>query len=172
MHWIIRIGWSALAVFFGVALPSLVSAQTFINWEGYLHDQTHSSFNSQATAAITPANATALVPAWSWRAGSSLFASPTVYNGRIYIGAKSGVFYTLDEATGAVVWQRFLGDAPKLTCHGGPWLSSDSDSRRRSQHTGTDRLRVLPRRESVRTQRRRRHHRVVVECVYPFQYGQ
>jgi outer membrane protein assembly factor BamB len=120
MHWIIRIGWSALAVFFGVALPSWVSAQTFINWEGYLHDPTHSSFNNQATA-ITPANATALVPAWSWRAGSNLLASPTVYNGLIYIGAKSGVFYALDEATGAVVWQRFLGQTPKLTCEGGPF---------------------------------------------------
>src|SRR5512147_1059401 len=98
MHWIIRIGWSALIVFLGVALPSLVSAQTFINWEEYLHDPAHSSFNNQATA-ITPANATALVPAWTWRAGSSLLASPTVYNGLIYIGAKSGVFYALDEAT-------------------------------------------------------------------------
>jgi outer membrane protein assembly factor BamB len=111
MHWIIRIGWSALAVFLGVALTSLVSAPTFINWEAYLHDPAHSSFNSQARG-ISPANATALVPAWSWRAGSSLFASPTVYNGRIYIGAKNGVFYALDEATGAVVWQRFLG----ITC--------------------------------------------------------
>jgi polyvinyl alcohol dehydrogenase (cytochrome) len=115
MHWIIRIGWSALAVFLGVALTSLVSAQTFINWEAYLHDPAHSSFNSQARG-ISPANATALVPAWSWRAGSSLFASPTVYNGRIYIGAKNGVFYALDEATGAVVWQRFLGITPHLTC--------------------------------------------------------
>jgi polyvinyl alcohol dehydrogenase (cytochrome) len=115
MHWIIRIGWSALVVFLGVALPSWVSAQTFINWEGYLHDPTHSSFNNQATA-ITPANATALVPAWNWRAGSSLYASPTVYNGRIYIGSKNGVFYALDEATGAVVWERFLGIAPQLTC--------------------------------------------------------
>ena len=119
MRWIRGIGWSALVVFLGVALPSLASAQTFINWETYLHDPTHSSFNNQATA-ITPANATALVPAWSWRA-TSLLASPTVYNGRIYIGAKNGVFYALDEATGAVVWQRFLGQTPTLTCKGGPF---------------------------------------------------
>lgn len=120
MHWITKIGWPALVVFLGVVLPGWVSAQTFINWEAYLHDPTHSSFNNQATA-ITPANAAALVPAWTWTAGSSLFASPTVYNGRIYIGAKNGVFYALDEATGAVVWQRFLGIAPKLTCPGTPF---------------------------------------------------
>jgi polyvinyl alcohol dehydrogenase (cytochrome) len=47
----------------------------------------------------------------------SLFASPTVVNGRVYIGADTGVFYALNEATGQVVWDRFLGFVPKLTCH-------------------------------------------------------
>src|SRR5512132_3258294 len=113
MYWIIRIVWSALVISLGGALPSSVSAQ--INWEAYLHDPTHSSVNNQATA-ITPVNATTLVPAWTWRAGTNLYASPTVYNGRIYIGAKSGVFSALDEATGAVVWKRSLGVTPRLTC--------------------------------------------------------
>src|SRR6266571_4850727 len=40
--------------------------------------------------------------------GTSLFASPTVFNGRIYIGANTGVFYALDEATGQVLWHRFM----------------------------------------------------------------
>src|SRR5204863_1587722 len=34
-------------------------------------------------------------------------SSPTVFDGRIYIGANTGVFYALDEATGSVAWQRF-----------------------------------------------------------------
>jgi polyvinyl alcohol dehydrogenase (cytochrome) len=121
MHLILRIVWSALVVCLGVALPSWVSAG---NWPAYLYGPTHSSVNNQATA-ITPVTATALVPAWNWRPDSptkpgqppvSLHASPTVYNGRIYIGAQTGEFYALDEATGAVVWQRFLGFTPKLTC--------------------------------------------------------
>jgi len=36
-------------------------------------------------------------------------SSPTVYNGVIYIGAKNGYFYALDETTGAVIWKRFTG---------------------------------------------------------------
>jgi outer membrane protein assembly factor BamB len=41
--------------------------------------------------------------------GNQLIASPTVSRGVIYIGANTGVFYALDETTGAVLWQRFLG---------------------------------------------------------------
>jgi glucose dehydrogenase len=123
MHLILRIVWSALVVCLGVALPSWVSAG---NWPAYLYGPTHSSVNNQATA-ITPVTATALVPAWNWRPDSptkpgqppvGLHASPTVYNGRIYIGAQTGEFYALDEATGAVVWHRFLGFTRKLTCTG------------------------------------------------------
>jgi polyvinyl alcohol dehydrogenase (cytochrome) len=39
-----------------------------------------------------------------------------VVNGVVYIGADTGVFYALDEATGAVLWQQFLGFVPAKTC--------------------------------------------------------
>jgi polyvinyl alcohol dehydrogenase (cytochrome) len=45
-----------------------------------------------------------------------LLASPTVLNGVIYIGARTGVFYALDEATGKVLWQQFLGFVTGKTC--------------------------------------------------------
>jgi outer membrane protein assembly factor BamB len=45
-----------------------------------------------------------------------LYSSPTVFNHVIYIGAKTGDFYALDEATGHVLWKRFLGFQPSLTC--------------------------------------------------------
>ena len=45
-----------------------------------------------------------------------LFASPSVYEGRVYIGANTGVFYVLDLATKRVVWKRFLGFVPHNTC--------------------------------------------------------
>jgi len=53
--------------------------------------------------------------------GPQLYSSPTVFRtqgspGRIYIGANTGVFYAIDEATGAVVWQRFLGFVRHNTC--------------------------------------------------------
>jgi polyvinyl alcohol dehydrogenase (cytochrome) len=83
----------------------------------------HSSRNGAATA-ISPASAGGVTRAWTWKPAaptkpgqpSGLLASPTVFNGRIYIGANTGVFYALDEATGRVIWHRFLGFVPTLTC--------------------------------------------------------
>jgi polyvinyl alcohol dehydrogenase (cytochrome) len=100
-------------------------AATFVNWPGYLLGPAHTSDNQAATA-ITPATVPALTQAWKWvpakptmtgQPGPGLYASPTVFNGQIYIGANTGVFYALNEATGQVVWQHFLGFVPKLTCH-------------------------------------------------------
>jgi outer membrane protein assembly factor BamB len=39
-----------------------------------------------------------------------------VVAGQVYIGAQSGVFYALNEATGAVVWSRQLDIRPHVTC--------------------------------------------------------
>jgi outer membrane protein assembly factor BamB len=47
-----------------------------------------------------------------------LEASPTVAAGLVYIGAESGAFYALSEATGTTVWSRQLDTEPKVTCAG------------------------------------------------------
>ena len=47
---------------------------------------------------------------------NGMFSSPTVYLHRIYVGSYTGVFYALDEATGTVLWKRFIGFAPLRTC--------------------------------------------------------
>jgi len=39
-----------------------------------------------------------------------------VVGGHVYIGAGTGVFYALDEATGRVLWHQFLGFVPKKNC--------------------------------------------------------
>jgi outer membrane protein assembly factor BamB len=100
-----------------------VSRAAFINWPAYLNGPNHSSDNAGATA-ISPKTAAGLIRAWTWKPASptmpgqpwGLFASPTVFNGRIYIGADTGVFYALDEATGHVIWHRFLGFVTNPTC--------------------------------------------------------
>jgi outer membrane protein assembly factor BamB len=51
--------------------------------------------------------------------GKIVYPSPTVYHGVVYVGANNGIFYALDEATGAVLWQRFFGFTSRLTCPGG-----------------------------------------------------
>ena len=119
----ITLGIGAIAAAASVPSAGAAARKTFVNWPAYLHGNGHSSDSGSATA-ITPASVAHLRRAWTWKpagptmAGqpSGLLASPTVVNGRIYIGANTGVFYALDEATGHVIWHRFLGFVPTLTC--------------------------------------------------------
>jgi outer membrane protein assembly factor BamB len=101
----------------------IVPAVAFGDWTQYLGGATHSS--ASPGTAITVANAASLHLAWTFHPPaqsvsggpvSALFSSPTVYQGRVYIGTGTGDFYTLDQATGQVIWSRFLGFRPALTC--------------------------------------------------------
>ena len=76
---------------------------SFFNWPGYLFGAGHPSVNVASTT-VTTSNVGSLTAVWHWVppagpvAGSNqkLFASPTVYDGRVYVGANNGVFYALD----------------------------------------------------------------------------
>ncbi|MHB1930344.1 MAG: outer membrane protein assembly factor BamB family protein, partial [Acidimicrobiales bacterium] len=108
-----------------LAAPRVAGAVTSgqSDWPSYLFSGGHSSYNAAATS-ITPSNVGQLAPAWQWivppspnSATTDLLASPTVVNGVVYIGAKDGVFYAIDEATQSVIWSRFLAiDTPKGSC--------------------------------------------------------
>jgi outer membrane protein assembly factor BamB len=100
----------------GAGGTGTASGTTFVNWPQYLYSPDHLSDNAAATT-ITPANAARLKLAWKFSPGTGGFlSSPVVYNGVIYMGAKNGYFYALDETTGAVIWKRFIGVVPRLTC--------------------------------------------------------
>lgn len=94
-----------------------------MNWPQYLYSQDHASDNQAATA-ITPANAAQLKLRWKFAPPApaaapglhGFLASPTVYNGVAYIGGRNGYFYAIDEVTGAVLWQRFIGIVTHQTC--------------------------------------------------------
>ena len=97
------------------------AAQPALDWPQFLHGPGHSS-RSLATA-FTPSNAASVSRAWHWqppvvrsKPPPVLDASPTVVGGRVFIGAQSGRFYALNEATGKVVWFRPLGVRPHLAC--------------------------------------------------------
>ncbi len=121
-----RIAVAVLAsIVLAAAAAGSASGTTFVNWPAYLFGPGHSSFSRNAVA-ITPANSGSLVTAWTWKPPAptltgqpapTLAASPTVYNGVIYIGTNSGVFFAIRESTGAVIWQRFVAFVPKLTCN-------------------------------------------------------
>ena len=117
----------AIAILAAVTLTAdarPASAVTPADWAAYLNGFAHSSLNAADTA-ITPSTVPALVQAWHWKPdkatmsgqpGPALVSSPTVADGAVYIGANTGWFYKLDEATGAVLAKVFLGYQPKLTC--------------------------------------------------------
>ncbi|HEX9359725.1 MAG TPA: PQQ-binding-like beta-propeller repeat protein [Streptosporangiaceae bacterium] len=101
--------------------PAASATGTGLDWPQYLHGPQHSSV-SPATA-FTPSNAPSAGQAWHWqpqaitgKPAPRLDASPTVAAGRVYIGAESGGFYALSEATGGVAWSRQLDTEPHVTC--------------------------------------------------------
>ena len=115
-----------------LAAAGPVSAQTPTDWTGYLYSAGHSSYNAADTA-ITPANAGHLTKVWQWKGdaatmsgqpGPALFASPTVADGAVFIGANNGYFYKLNETTGAVLAKVFIGYQPKLTCAARGFIST------------------------------------------------
>ena len=114
------------------AFAAMVATSTAQDWPGFLFDNGHSSHNALATA-ITPANASTLVEDWSFtdpqptmdgQPSASLYSSPTVFQGVVYIGSNTGMFYALDETTGAILWQRLLGFTTPTTCGHGHGVAS------------------------------------------------
>jgi len=117
------------AAFIATITPA--AAQT-ADWPAYLFDLGHSSKNNAATA-ITPANASTLVEDWSFtdplptfqdQPAASFFSSPTVVNGVVFIGSNTGMFYALNETTGALLWQQLLGYTTPITCGRGHGVAS------------------------------------------------
>lgn len=112
---------AAAAVMVICLLVEPAAGQSYVNWSQYLFSAAHTSQNRSATA-ITTANAGSVSLAWKFNpppAPSGLlgfYSSPTVYDGVIYIGARSGRFYAIDEATGKVLWSRLIGYVTHKTC--------------------------------------------------------
>ena len=113
-------GTRGRCVLLGLASIILLGA---CDWTSYLDGAWHSSFNLGTE--ITPENATTLTKAWTWTPDAAtlpgqppagLYGSPVVAHGRIYIGSNTGDFYAINESNGAVVWKRFIGFQPHITC--------------------------------------------------------
>jgi outer membrane protein assembly factor BamB len=85
------------------------------DWSAYLNGPGHTSY-SPAEKAITPAAVGRLRRKWEFALGDGYLASPTVADGAVYIGANSGWFYKLNEASGRVQAKIFLGTVKVTTC--------------------------------------------------------
>ena len=80
-----------------------------------------STRNQGAETALTPARAAQLAPAWTFNSASlgdssgGFESTPVVADGCVFAASVSGRVYALDEATGALVWERDFPSAPAGT---------------------------------------------------------
>lgn len=81
-------------------------------------------------AAPIPDLPTGPAPAWQTRLNGQIFASPVVFDGKVYVGTTGGVFSSVDAATGKILWTFAAGrpilgtalataDAVFFTCDNG-----------------------------------------------------
>jgi polyvinyl alcohol dehydrogenase (cytochrome) len=93
-------------------------------WPAFHRNASHTSaiFGDPA---ITTANARSLTVAWRFVADAAtqpnqpqrrFDASPTVVGDTVYIGSRTGMFYALNAATGAVRWRKQLDFGSAQTC--------------------------------------------------------
>jgi outer membrane protein assembly factor BamB len=96
---------------------------TSTDWPAYLFSPQHGGY-AQAATGITTTNAASVTKAWNFTppagpipglAGGFL-SSPTVVDGVVYIGANNGIFYALNESTGAVLWKDPIAYVDGGTC--------------------------------------------------------
>lgn len=123
--------WLALAVAVGAILVGSVLPAGAVGstWPAYLFSPTHRS--RSGSTAISPANVGTLSRAWAFsvpviagRPATTLFASPIVSGGRVFIGSNSGVFYALRQSTGGVLWSREFGFVTQTTCNSSAGIRS------------------------------------------------
>jgi polyvinyl alcohol dehydrogenase (cytochrome) len=120
-RWLMAAGFTVAMLTSALGAGS-ATGQTYVNWPQYLYSANHTSDNQAATT-ITPTNAADLQLAWTFKPSAApvpdlagFQSSPTVYDGVIYIGARNGYFYAINETTGAVIWSDFIGYVTDKTC--------------------------------------------------------
>jgi quinoprotein glucose dehydrogenase len=100
------------------------------DWPGYEGGPNHTSAYS-GDVSLTPGNAAGLSPDWTFteQAGTipgqrppRFDASPVVVGGRVYIGSRTGMLYSLDAATGTMVWSKQLDFGNTTACNQPPGI--------------------------------------------------
>jgi outer membrane protein assembly factor BamB len=125
----------AIAIAVGVVSPAAseasvredtaaAAAPVPTDWPAFGRNNSHTSaiFGDPA---ITAANASTLHRVWSFVAdaatkagqpGRQFDASPTVVGNAVFIGSRTGMFYSLNASTGAVLWKRQLDYGSASLC--------------------------------------------------------
>jgi len=94
---------------FGLVVLSSYPAAA--DWTMYLGDPAHSSYLPAETE-LNPSNLSQLQQLWRLNIGAPIASGVTAFNGTLYFGAWDGYLYSVNSATGDVIWKVFLGVAP------------------------------------------------------------
>jgi outer membrane protein assembly factor BamB len=103
--------------------PTAVGSSAFSSddWPTYLHDARRSADNPTESN-LSASNISTIVPDWTFTAGGYFWASPTVANGNVYVGAGDGEMYSVNAMNGTLVWKRFVGlDNSDTKCSATPF---------------------------------------------------
>ena len=72
-------------------------SQSSVDWPMFHQNLTHTGYS---TSTVPDTNSTS----WTYTTGSSVYSSPAVANGTLYVGSDDGNIYALNATTGSSIW--------------------------------------------------------------------
>ena len=93
------------------------------SWNGWGIDLTNARFQNAKAAGLTAADVPKLKLKWAFGYPSvtTSFGTPTVYGGRIFVGAADGTVFSLDGHSGCIYWMYKATEGVRT----GPVISGD-----------------------------------------------
>ena len=98
---------STLIIAFLFAMGSQVLVSASDDWPMFHHDLTRTGYSTSIPSA------TSNTVLWNFTANTVVSASPTVVDGRVYIGSDGGVAYCLNASDGSEIWNSTIQSGPK-----------------------------------------------------------
>ena len=109
---------TAMVVAFGVMVAFGCASR---DWPVYRYKASRTAQQPHASALSDPTRVPSLHQLWEFRPSSvgdvetdGFVASPTVYDGRVFVGHRNGRFYAVNAATGALLWRFPAPSQPAL----------------------------------------------------------
>jgi hypothetical protein len=95
-HWLSAVGRKS-----GLAVQKSFIVQ--VNWSQFHYGPRHQGYNPYENV-LSSANVADLTEAWIYNTGGSIYSSPAVANGVVYVGSFDKKLYALDAMTGVKKW--------------------------------------------------------------------
>jgi polyvinyl alcohol dehydrogenase (cytochrome) len=91
-------------------------------WNGWSPSPTNTRFQPEAAAGLSAAQVPRLTLKWAFGFpdASSAWAQPAIVGGRVFVGSQNGTVYSLDGATGCIVWYYSAGGGVRTAMTVGP----------------------------------------------------